>query len=112
MLGDAPWESLQPTLIKLLDDTEQNKQRAAAEILAGVLGGVPLFLFSYLALTYIGKLHQVPKIGHSLCGRYHGTGYRRSCPRFLAKMSSQILSQFGLRSWRCVLSVDVSSLVL
>jgi proteasome activator subunit 4 len=40
MLGDAPWEPLQPTLVKLLDDTEQNKQRAAAEILAGVLGGV------------------------------------------------------------------------
>jgi proteasome activator subunit 4 len=41
MLGDAPWEFLQPTLTTLLDDVEQNKQRAAAEMLAGVLGGVP-----------------------------------------------------------------------
>ncbi len=40
VLGDAPWEALQPTLVKLLDETEQNKQRAAAELLAGVLGGM------------------------------------------------------------------------
>lgn len=39
MVGDAPWESLHPTLTKLLADIEQNKQRAAAEILAGVIGG-------------------------------------------------------------------------
>jgi hypothetical protein len=72
MLGDAPWESLQPTLVKLLDDTEQNKQRAAAEILAGVLGGMlPCLAFGS---NLYGKLHQVPKIGHSLRSKYHGTG--------------------------------------
>ncbi|PVF98837.1 hypothetical protein CPB86DRAFT_757643 [Serendipita vermifera] len=39
MIGDEPWDSLRPTVTKLLEDIEQNKQRAAAEFLAGLLGG-------------------------------------------------------------------------
>jgi proteasome activator subunit 4 len=39
MIGDAPWKYLEPTVVKLLEDKDQNKQRAAAEFLAGVLGG-------------------------------------------------------------------------
>jgi hypothetical protein len=43
MLGDEPWDSLRPTVTKLLEDIEQNKQRAAAEFMAGLLGGKCLF---------------------------------------------------------------------
>jgi proteasome activator subunit 4 len=39
MLGYAPWKYLEPTVVNLLEDKDQNKQRAAAEFLAGVLGG-------------------------------------------------------------------------
>jgi proteasome activator subunit 4 len=39
MLGYAPWKYLEPTVVKLLEDKDQNKQRAAAEFLSGVLGG-------------------------------------------------------------------------
>jgi hypothetical protein len=38
-LDDEPIESLLPTLEELLGDVDQNKQRAAAELLAGVIGG-------------------------------------------------------------------------
>lgn len=39
VLHDEPFEALRPTIEKLLDDTEKNKQRGAAEFLAGVIGG-------------------------------------------------------------------------
>ncbi|KAG8823710.1 hypothetical protein FRC18_010687 [Serendipita sp. 400] len=39
VLGNSPWEAFLPTLEKLLADKEQNKQRAAAELLAGVIAG-------------------------------------------------------------------------
>jgi len=39
MLGDKPWSVLKPKLETLLADQEKNKQRAAAELLAGVLNG-------------------------------------------------------------------------
>ncbi|KAF9535513.1 hypothetical protein CPB83DRAFT_841889 [Crepidotus variabilis] len=38
-LEDAPFEAFRPTAEKLIADKDQNKQRAAAELLAGVLGG-------------------------------------------------------------------------
>lgn len=39
VLGDEPWSVLKPKLEVLLADQEKNKQRAAAELLAGVLNG-------------------------------------------------------------------------
>lgn len=39
VLGDEPWDLLQPKLETLLADQDKNKQRAAAELLAGVLNG-------------------------------------------------------------------------
>jgi proteasome activator subunit 4 len=45
MLGDEPWESLEPVVVKLLEDKDENKQRGAAEFLAGLIGGMkqPMF---------------------------------------------------------------------
>lgn len=40
LLDDEPFETLKPTLEGLLGDKDQNKQRAAAELLAGVLNGL------------------------------------------------------------------------
>ncbi len=39
LLEDEPFEAFRPTVEKLIVDQDQNKQRAAAEFLAGVLGG-------------------------------------------------------------------------
>lgn len=39
LLEDEPWEALKPVLEELIADKEQDKQRAAAEFLAGVLNG-------------------------------------------------------------------------
>ncbi|KAI0076264.1 hypothetical protein K474DRAFT_1757648 [Panus rudis PR-1116 ss-1] len=39
LLGDEPLDALLPTLKKLLDDKDKNKQRGAAEFLAGLVGG-------------------------------------------------------------------------
>lgn len=39
LLEDAPFEALRPILERLIADKDQNKQRAAAEFLAGILGG-------------------------------------------------------------------------
>jgi len=38
-MEDAPLASVQPVVEELLADPDQNKQRAAAELLAGVIGG-------------------------------------------------------------------------
>lgn len=40
LLEDEPFEALRPQLEKLIADKDQNKQRAAAEFLAGIIGGV------------------------------------------------------------------------
>lgn len=39
LLNSEPWEALRPTLETLLEDKNKDKQRAAAEFLAGVFGG-------------------------------------------------------------------------
>lgn len=39
LLGDEPFEAFKPTVESLIADKDQNKQRAAAEFLAGILGG-------------------------------------------------------------------------
>ncbi|KAG6866832.1 hypothetical protein C0991_008768 [Blastosporella zonata] len=39
LLEDEPFEALRPTLEKLIQNKDQNKQRAAAEFVAGILGG-------------------------------------------------------------------------
>ncbi|KAF7437108.1 hypothetical protein PC9H_003942 [Pleurotus ostreatus] len=39
VLEDEPLETLKPQLVALIQDKDQNKQRAAAELLAGVLNG-------------------------------------------------------------------------
>lgn len=39
LLQDEPFEALRPTLEKLLQNNDQNKQRAAAEFVAGLISG-------------------------------------------------------------------------
>lgn len=39
ILGKEPYEVLKPKVDKLLTDSDKNKQRAAAELLAGILNG-------------------------------------------------------------------------
>ena len=40
ILEDEPFEVMKPIVEGLLEDVDQNKQRAAAEMMAGVLGGM------------------------------------------------------------------------
>lgn len=51
VLGDEPFEALRPTLEELLANKDKNKQRAAAEFIAGVLTGTPIRLNSEAAGT-------------------------------------------------------------
>src|SRR5258708_5319264 len=39
MLGEDPLEHFKPVFMELLEDTDENKQRGAAELLAGLIGG-------------------------------------------------------------------------
>lgn len=39
LLEDEPLEALKPIIEQLVSDKDQNTQRAAAELIAGVLGG-------------------------------------------------------------------------
>ncbi|KAF8058272.1 hypothetical protein FPV67DRAFT_1786012 [Lyophyllum atratum] len=39
LLEDEPFEALRPTMEKMIKNKDQNKQRAAAELVAGVIGG-------------------------------------------------------------------------
>jgi len=39
LIEDAPLASVQPVIKELVDSDDQNKQRAAAELLAGIIGG-------------------------------------------------------------------------
>jgi len=39
MLGENPLEHYKPVFVELLEDTDENKQRGAAELLAGLIGG-------------------------------------------------------------------------
>ena len=45
LLEDEPLDALKPTLDELLKDDDKNKQRGAAELLAGVLSGGWTFSF-------------------------------------------------------------------
>lgn len=40
MLGEDPLEHFKPVFMELLEDTDENKQRGAAELLAGLIGGI------------------------------------------------------------------------
>ena len=42
MLGEDPLEHYKPVFMELLEDTDENKQRGAAELLAGLIGGTGL----------------------------------------------------------------------
>jgi proteasome activator subunit 4 len=39
LLEDEPWEALRPSLDTLLSNNEKNKQRAAAEVIGGIISG-------------------------------------------------------------------------
>ncbi len=39
MLGEDPLEHYKPVFMELLEDIDENKQRGAAELLAGLIGG-------------------------------------------------------------------------
>lgn len=47
LLEDDPFEAFKPIVEGLIAEKEQNKQRAAAELLAGVLGGKSFFRLMY-----------------------------------------------------------------
>jgi proteasome activator subunit 4 len=44
ILDDKPLVHLKPIVEKLLEDKDKNKQRGAAELLAGIVGGSTLSL--------------------------------------------------------------------
>jgi hypothetical protein len=60
LLDDEPFEALRPTLENLLADTEPDKQRGSAELLAGVIGGKLQYELSRmydLNIYWVGSKH-------------------------------------------------------
>ena len=53
LLEDEPFEAFKPVVEKLIIDKDQNKQRAAAELLAGVLGGKLYLILSKFSMSHI-----------------------------------------------------------
>lgn len=47
LLEDKPFAAFKPVVEKFIPDKDQNKQRAAAELLAGVLGGMTFYVHKY-----------------------------------------------------------------
>lgn len=48
IVGAKPFEVLQPIVEKLLQKDDKNKQRGAAEFIAGIIGGTPHLVLRYL----------------------------------------------------------------
>ena len=88
LLEDKPLAALQPTLEKMISNKDQNAQRAAAELLAGVIGGERLTGI-HPSITY-GS--QGPSTGHGRNNRNFGIGFAQSSHRSLDKISRLILS--------------------
>ncbi len=59
LLEDKPFAVFKPVVEKLIADKDQNKQRAAAELLAGILGGMSLCVRNgnFLMLVNAGSKH-------------------------------------------------------
>jgi len=95
LLEDEPFEAFRPTVEKLIADKDQNKQRAAAEFLAGVLGG----LFVYLRRRLRAKVVlQVPNIGQQRSRMPFGSGLLPIFRLYCTTTSNQIHFQFGPHS--------------
>lgn len=56
VLGDAPLSALRPIIEELMADKDQDKQRAAAELLAGILGGLWLVYSHFMTMTIDRRL--------------------------------------------------------
>jgi hypothetical protein len=52
-LDDAPFEALRPSLEQLIVDVDEKKQRAAADLLAGLLGGTIRAFVTESGLTFL-----------------------------------------------------------
>jgi len=68
LLEDKPFNVFKPVVEKLIIDKDQNKQRAAAELLAGVLGGMMQYLSEteLLMSVNVGSKHWPAKKQESL----------------------------------------------
>lgn len=68
LLEDKPFHVFKPVVEKLIIDKDQNKQRAAAELLAGVLGGMMQYLseIELLMSVNVGSKHWPAKKQESL----------------------------------------------
>ena len=68
LLGDEPFEALRPTLEELLANKDKNKQRAAAEFLAGIITGMstPAILGSGVLI----ELHRFETLANKLTDHF------------------------------------------
>ena len=89
LLEDEPFEAFKPTVESLIADKDQNKQRAAAEFLAGVLGG-NVFPLSYL-LRNLLSFPKVQNIGQLTNRMHYGHGSLLTYRLYYVKTLKQIL---------------------
>lgn len=63
ILEDESFKPLQDLVEELLEKSDQNKQRGAAELMAGLLGGMVLSVLLKLPMFDHPNLSQVPSTG-------------------------------------------------
>ena len=94
LLEDEPFKAFRPVVDKLITDKDQDKQRAAAEFLAGVLGG------AYELLSWIedclNSCHKVLSIGQPISRMHYGNGLLRIYLLFSWRTLNLTLCRSGL----------------
>ena len=89
LLEDEPFAAFKPTVESLIADKDNNKQRAAAEFLAGILGG-NVFPLPYLARNLL-SFPKVQSIGRLTNRMYYGHGLLLTYQLYYVKTSKLIL---------------------
>lgn len=98
LLEDEPFKAFRPVVDKLILDKDQDKQRAAAEFLAGVLGGA-WDLCSYNA-NHSNSCVKALSTGQLISRMHYGNGLLRIYPLFFSRTLNLTLCRSGLHSLR------------
>ena len=85
ILEEEPFEALRPTMESMIADKDQDSQRAAAELIAGVIGGIRRSSRRQNTFNYL--IIQARSTGPPANRRSSGSGLIPSFKRYLARTS-------------------------
>ncbi|KII93397.1 hypothetical protein PLICRDRAFT_694576 [Plicaturopsis crispa FD-325 SS-3] len=119
ILDDAPFEALRPTLEMLLQSKEKDKQRAAAELLAGVIGGSKHWptnaqqkLWSWITPFIKKVLGQNIKPDTSLVwSTFLEYVFHHTDPRRVQPLATYLMEEFLATDYNSELSFDATKII-